>query len=194
MFSLAKLKSMVKRIWEHYGIFLAGITIFAYYLWAAIDLFGSPNPRRGFQGYFFQFSSVVLLWGLTYLGAKLFEYVKKQKEEQERNETLVQEYEYRRMQLELLDEVSTILNDTVNNPLAVISVSSSSIRERFQSADPVLAYLDNIDGALKRVQEVLSDFKSYQTKKIVGSLQSVPHRHVNAWREPLLFVDPAGEI
>jgi hypothetical protein len=194
MSSRAMIQSRASSIWEKYGILLAGIFIFAYYLWAAINLFGSPNPRRDFQGYFFQFSSVVLLWGLAFLGAKLFEYMKKQKEEQEKNQTLVQEYEHRRMQLELLDEVSTMLNDTVNNPLAIISVSASSIRERFQPDDPVLVYLDSIDGALKRVQEVLADFKSHQTKKIVNSLHSMPSRFPTTRQEPLLSVDPKGEI
>lgn len=179
---------------EKYGVLLAGVLIFAYYLWVAIDHFMNPHARRDFPGSFFQFSSVILLWGLTFLGAKLFEYKKKQKEEAEKNAVLVQEYERRRMQLELLDEMSEVLNDTVNNPLAVISISSASIRDRFQPDDEVLAYLDSIDGALKRVAEVLADFKSYQTSKIVGSLQKVPSRLSKAQQESSRFITPTGDI
>lgn len=190
----SSIRTKIQRVVEKYGILIAGVIIFAYYLWAAIDLFSSPSPRRGFQGYFFQFSSVLLLWGLAYVGAKLFDHKKKQREEQEKNLLIIQEYERRKMQLQLLDEVQTALNDTVNNPLAVISVSASSIRERFAPDAEILAYLDSIDGALKRVREVLADFQSYHTKKIVQSIQSVPSRQSSLQQESQLSVDSTGEI
>jgi signal transduction histidine kinase len=190
----SNIRTKAQGVFEKYGVLLAGVFIFAYYLWVAIDHFVNPHARRDFQGYFFQFSSVVLLWGLTFLGAKLFEHKKKQREEAEKNAVLVQEYERRRMQLELLDEMSEVLNDTVNNPLSVISISAASIRDRFQPDDEVLAYLDNIDGALKRVAEVLADFKSYQTTKIVGSLQKMPSRLPRTEKEFSRFVTPSGDI
>jgi len=194
MLSQSRFRTKTHGLLERYGILLAGIFIFAYYLWVATDLFTNPNARRDFSGYFLQFSSVVLLWGLVYLGAKLFDYKKKQKEEQERNRAIVREYERRKMQLELLDEVSALLNDTVNNPLAIISLSASSIRERFEPDSEVLAYLDSIDGALGRVREVLANFKSYQTTKIVKAIQDVPSRQQSAQAEKVLSVDPSGDI
>ena len=188
------LRSKVYKILEKQGILLSGILIFAYYLWAALDLFASSIPRRGFQGYFFQFSSVILLWGLLFLAAKLFEYKKKQKQEQENNVRIVQEYERRKMQLDLLDEVSEILHDTVNNPLAIITISASSIRDRFCQDSEILAYLDSIDGALKRVREVLANFESYQTRKIVKSLQRIPSQQAKTEQQSPLAVDSSGEI
>ncbi len=180
MLLLPQIKTRVYSILEKQGVLLAGILIFAYYLWAAIDLFGNANPQRGFQGYFFQFSSVVLLWGLVYLGSKLFDYKKKQQEEQQNNARLIQEYERRKMQLDMLDEVTHSMNDAINNPLSTITISSSSIRKRFSPDTEILAYLDSIDGALKRLREVLSDFQSHQTKKIVRSLKNLPSQ-----QEPL---------
>ena len=90
MFSRQNIRRKVHSFVEHYGIVLAGIVIFMYYLWAAMDLFLNPYARRDFKGYFFQFSSVILLWGMVFLGAKLFEYKKKQKEEHEKNLSIVQ--------------------------------------------------------------------------------------------------------
>jgi signal transduction histidine kinase len=189
----SNIRAKTHGVLERYGVLLAGVFIFAYYLWVAIDHLMNPHARRDFQGYFFQFSSVVLLWGLTFLGAKLFEHKKQQKEEAKKNAAIVQEYERRRMQLELLDEMSELLNDTVNNPLAIISISTASIRNRFQPDDEVLAYLDSIDGGLARVREVLANFKSHQTTRIVKSIRDVPTQQRSA-QEKVLLVDPAGDI
>ncbi len=179
---------------ERYGVTIAGIVIFLYYLGATLDLFLYPHARRDFLGYFFQFSSVVLLWGLVCLAARILEYRRKQREEQEKNRALLQEYERRKMQLEVLDEMSDLLNDTVNNPLAVISLSASSIRERFEPDSEMLNYLDSIDSALKRVREVLADFKSYHATKIVHSIQSIPAREPGAQQQRSVSVDPTGAI
>lgn len=194
MLSLSKFRTKAQGLHERYGVLLAGLFILVYYLWAAIDLFMNPNARRDFAGYFFQFGSVVMLWGIVFLGAKVFDYKKKQKEEQERNRAIVQEYERRKMQLELLDEVSLLLNDTVNNPLAVISMSASTIRERFELDGEILAYLDSIDGALARVREVLVNFKSHQTSKIVKAIGNAPSGQPSTHTEKVLVVDPKGNI
>lgn len=194
MLSQPEFRHTINRILERQGIVLAGILIFAYYLWAAIDLFTSSNPRRGFQGYFFQFSSVILLWGLLYVSTRLYEYKKKQREEHERNQRIVKEYERRQMQLDLLDEVSSILHDTVNNPLAIISISASSIRDRFSSDAEILTYLDSIEGALKRVRDVLISFETYQTKKIFKSPHSMLAQQMPEGEQPALAVDPLGDI
>ena len=90
--------------------------------------------------------------------------------------------------------MSQLLNHTVNNPLAIISVSASSIRERFEPDAEILAYLDSIEGALKRVREVMADFKSYKTTKIVNSLRSISPRKETSGQEKVLSVDPTGEI
>lgn len=194
MLSLSNIRVKTHSVVEKYGVLMAGVFIFAYYLWVAIDHFLNPHARRDFQGYFFQFSSVVLLWGLTFLGAKVLEYKRKQKEEAERNAAIAQEYERRKMQLELLEEMSELLNDTINNPLAIISLSTSSIRERFQPDDEVLAYLDSIDGGLTRIREVLSNFKTHQTSKIIMSIQGGASRQPSPQQEKVLFVDPEGDI
>jgi signal transduction histidine kinase len=160
-----------KKAWnvlDKYGLVLAGMFIFAYYLWTALDMFASPHSRRSFGGYFLQFDSLILLWLLLVAGFKLQQYKRKQKEEEDNHRRIALEYELQKMQLNLLDDVTTLLTDAINNPLAVISLSAGSIRERFASDDEILGFLDRIEGALKRMREVLADFHKYETKKIMN--------------------------
>jgi signal transduction histidine kinase len=159
-----------KKTWnilDKYGLVLSGVFIFAYYLWTVLDMYASPHSRRSFQGYFFQFDSLILLWLLLVAGFKLQQYKRKQKEEEDNHRRVALEYELQKMQLNLLDDVTTLLTDAINNPLAVISLSAGSIRERFASDDEILGFLDRIEGALKRMREVLTDFHKYETKKIM---------------------------
>lgn len=163
------IRSTIARILDRYGIVFAGLLIFAYYLWSAIDLFESPLPKRGFQGYLFQFDTLIVLWLLLVVGAKMLEYRKKQKAEEERNRQIAIEHEKQKMRLDLLDEVTTHLSDAINNPLSVISLSAGSLRERFSADLNVTAFLDRIEGALRRLKEVLVDFQRYQTRRIMKS-------------------------
>jgi len=165
----SNIRSTIARILDRYGIVLAGLLIFAYYLWSAIDLFESPLPKRGFQGYLFQFDTLIVLWLLLVVGAKLLDYRRKQKAEEERNRHIAIEHEKQKMRLDLLDEVTTHLSDAINNPLSVISLSAGSLRERFSADLNVTAFLDRIEGALRRLKEVLVDFQRYQTRRIMKS-------------------------
>lgn len=161
------IRNSVARILDRFGIVLAGVLIFAYYLWSAIDLFESPQPNRGFEGYLFQFDTLIVLWILLVVGAKMHEYRKRQKAEQERNRQIVVEHEKQKMRLDLLDEVTTHLTDSINNPLSIISLSAGSLRERFTADRDVTSFLDRIEGALRRLKEVLVDFQRYQTRRIM---------------------------
>lgn len=152
---------------DKYGIVIAGVIIFAYYLWATLDWFGTSTGRRGFQGYFFQFDSLILLWLLLVAGMKLHQYRKKEKEENENLRRIALEHELQKMRAKLLDDVTTMLSDAINNPLAVISLSTGSIRERFSSDNEIMAFVDRIEGALKRMQEVLTQFQHYQSRQIL---------------------------
>ena len=163
------IRSTIARILDRYGIVFAGLLIFAYYLWSAIDLFESSQPKRGFQGYLFQFDTLIVLWLLLVVAAKMLEYRKKQRAEVERNRQIAIEHEKQKMRLDLLDEVTTHLSDAINNPLSVISLSAGSLRERFSADLNVTAFLDRIEGALRRLKEVLVDFQRYQAKRIMKS-------------------------
>jgi signal transduction histidine kinase len=130
--------------------------------------------QRDVKEYIFHFDSLILLWLLLFVGWKFYQHKKKEKEDLEKGRRIALEVERQKMRLDLLDEVTALLSDGVNNPLAVISVSAESIRTRFAADREVMAFLDVIDGSLKRMREVLVDFQSYHTKKIIKSFQELP--------------------
>jgi signal transduction histidine kinase len=164
--------SIRNRTWaivDRYGVLLAGLSIFAYYLWTAVDLFDSTHPRKTFQGYLFQFDTVIVLWILLVVWVKMYQYRKKHREQEEKNRLIVIEHEKQQMRLDVLDDVTAHLTDAINNPLSIISLSAGSLRDRFSADRDVTSFLDRIEGALRRLREVIVDFQRYQTRKIMKS-------------------------
>jgi len=165
------MQNRIQHIFDKYGIVIAGLVIFLYYLWSALDMFQSSHERRTIQGFVFQFDSLILLWLLLLTGMKLHSLRKKQQAEQERFREIALEHEVQKMRLNLLDDVTSLLTDAIHNPLAVISISAGSIRERFASDNEIIGSLDRIEGALKRLREVLTEFHKYETKKILNPVR-----------------------
>jgi signal transduction histidine kinase len=157
---------------EKNSILVAAFVIYSYYLLTSIDIITHPDQKAGLLGYIFQFDTLIVLWILAAVVVQLQKYRRKLKEEEEFKKSIIQEHERERVQLRLLDDITRDLNDTINNPLAIISVSADSLREKFSSDKEVADYLDRIEAAMKRIREVIGDFKSYQTKKIVQSKPS----------------------
>jgi signal transduction histidine kinase len=169
MRSRAILHNFLARILGRYGILLAGLFIFAYYLWSTLNLFESAQPKKDFQGYLLQFDTLIVLWLLLVAVSKVHEYRKKERERDEQNQRIVVEHEKQKMRLQMLDDVTAHLTDAINNPLSIIAISAGSLRERFTADRDVASFLDRIEGALRRLKEVLTDFQSNQTRKIMKS-------------------------
>jgi signal transduction histidine kinase len=168
------MNSLFHRLWnparaflEKYFILVAAVFIYGYYLLTSIDLMERGNTKKGLLDYILQFDSLILMWVIAVVFVQLQKF-RKEKSEQETYRTKVQlEFERQRIHLELLDEITALLQDNVNNPLAIISVTSHTIRKKFENDDEILGWLDRIDVSLQRVHATINDIKAYQTQKIV---------------------------
>jgi signal transduction histidine kinase len=152
---------------EKYSILVAAVVIYAYYLFTSIDLIQNSDHKRGFFDYVLQFDSLILLWVVAAVYIQLQKYRKQRGEEDAYRKKIQLEFERQRIHLQLLDEITALLQDNVNNPLAVISITSHTIRRKFESDEEILGWLDRIDASLQRVHSTINDIKAYQTQKIV---------------------------
>lgn len=152
---------------EKHAILLGALVIYGYYLFVSLDLFSEQKHKTGALDMLFQFDSVLLMWGVVYLVVKLQKYRKENKTEEDRKRALMVDFERRRMELSTLDDITDLLNDRINNPLSVISLSTGSIRERLRGDDELVRDIDRMESALRRVQEVMMGMEAYHAKKIV---------------------------
>ena len=168
------MNSLFKRVWtpiraflEKYFILVAAVVIYGYYLLTSINLMEHGSSKKGFLDYVLQFDSLILMWVIAAVFIQLQKYRKERKDEEVYRQKIQMEFERQRIHLQLLDEITALLQDNVNNPLAVISITSHTIRRKFENDDEILGWLDRIDASLQRVHATINDIKAYQTQKIV---------------------------
>ena len=169
------MKDAFKKYWKNALLFLdkhalvvAAAAIYGYYLLTTIDLFQQDHrEKKTLLSYVLQFDSLIFMWIIAAVTLQLQRYRKSRREEEERRRQVEVEYDRQRVHLSVLDEITQLLQDNVNNPLAIISVTTHNIRRRFEDDTEILAWLDRIDSSLQRVHTVINDLKAYQTHKIV---------------------------
>jgi len=152
---------------DKHALVVAAVAIYGYYLLTTIDLFHQDHTKKSILSYVLQFDSLILMWIIAVVVVQLQKFRKTRKDDEERRKVIEEEYKRQRVHLQVLDEITTLLQDNVNNPLAIISVTTHNIRRRFEDDGEIVAWLDRIDASLQRVHTVINDLKAYQTHKIV---------------------------
>ncbi len=168
------MSNLIQKLWtparaflEKYFILVAAVVIYSYYLVTSINLMQHSDTKKGLLDYVLQFDSLILMWVIAAVFIQLQKFRKEKREEESYRQKIQLEFERQRIHLQLLDEITELLQDNVNNPLAVISITSHTIRRKFENDDEILGWLDRIDASLQRVHATINDIKAYQTQKIV---------------------------
>ncbi len=152
---------------DRYSIIVAAVVIYGYYLLTSIDLFQQPPEKRTFIDYLLRFDSLILLWVIAVVMIQLQKYRKERKEEEAYKRQIELEFERQRIHLQLLDEIITLLQDNVNNPLAIISITTHAMRRKFEGDGETTQWLERIESSMQRINTTINDIKAYQTQKIV---------------------------
>ncbi len=157
---------------DKYSIIVSGVVIYLYFLLSSFNYLRSRESMTGFFDFILQFDSMILLWVIAVVVIQLQKYRKQTREQEEYRQKVQLEFDRQRTKLQVLDEITSLLQDNINNPLAIISVSSQSLHRRHEGDAETIGWLDRIDGALQRVHATINDIKAYQTQKIVQESMS----------------------
>ena len=160
---------------DKYSIVVSALVIYGYYLLTSIDLLESKSQHHSFLDFFLQFDSLFFLWVIAALLIQLQKYRRNQEAQNDYRKKIEHDYEKQRLHLQILDDVTQTLQDSVNNPLATISISSHTIRRKHEEDAELTSWLDRIDASLKSIHTSLTDTKAYQTQKIVQKY--IPRKH-----------------
>lgn len=168
-----KIGPVTKKLLDRYTILVGAVLIYAYYLVLTLDLFERHSQKKELLSLFLQFDSLLLMWGVIFVLVQLKKFRQERRAGDEKQKSLLASFQRQQLQLASLDDISDMLNDRINNPLTVISLSAGSLRERTGRDNNLALEIDKIESALKRVQEVMMGIQSYHTKKIVKISRSL---------------------
>jgi large-conductance mechanosensitive channel len=164
----------MKKIWkkvvsvvETYPIVTAGIVIYLYYLLASINVFRHTGERQTVLDYVMDYDSLFFLWIAAAAFLQILKMRKSNQEEQNRRREMEQLLERQRIHTQLVNEITLMLQDSVNNPLALIGVTTQEMRKRFAVDADVVRSLDRIEGAMQRIHNTIRDIQIYETQKMV---------------------------
>lgn len=166
------LRKIIMKIWgwiERFPVVVAAIVIYLYYLLTSVNFFAHHAEKQTFLDYVMQFDSLFFLWlaAAALLQLQKFRKAHKQEESQRRNVERV--LDRQQIYSGLINDITMLLQDNVNNPLAVISVTTQEIRRRFESDTEIMRWLDRIDGAMHRIHNTIRDIQAYEANKLIES-------------------------
>jgi signal transduction histidine kinase len=151
---------------QEYPVIVAALVIYGYYLLTSIDLF-SHKQKESFVDYFIRFDSLFFLWIAAAAWMQVMRLKKARHEDEKRRLELERTFDRQQIHEQIVQDITELLQDNVNNPLAIISVTSREIRKRFEADDDIIRWLDRIDGSIHRIHNTIRDLQTWETGKIL---------------------------
>ena len=168
------MKELFNKIWlkihliiEKYPILIAALVIYLYYLMASLNLFRHTGEKHTFMDYVMEFDSLFFLWLAAAALLQVQKLRKAYKREEETRRNIERALDRQQIYSTLVNDITMLLQDNVNNPLAIISVTTQEIRRRFETDPEIMRYLDRIEGAMKRIHNTIRDIQSYEAQKLI---------------------------
>lgn len=162
-----KFLKLTRTLWDRYPVVIAAIAIYLYYLLTSLNLFEHDNRPRTFVDYLMQFDSLIFMWIAAAALLQLQRFRKSHQKAEDRRRDIEHVLDRQQIYGQLVNDITLLLQDNVNNPLAVIAVTTQEIRRRFEKDSEIIRWLDRIDGAMQRIHNTIRDLQAYESQKMM---------------------------
>jgi signal transduction histidine kinase len=162
----------LKKIWsliEAYPIIVAAIIIYLYYLLASVNMFKHQGEHQTVLDYIMDYDSLFFMWLAAAALIQIQRIRKSFKVEEDRRHQVENVLMRQKIYNQLVNDITLLLQDNVNNPLAVIAVTTQEMRRKFETDSEILHWLDRIDGAMQRIHNTIRDIQAYESQKLIDS-------------------------
>jgi signal transduction histidine kinase len=170
--------TMVKSIWKKllrwvnaYPVVIAILGIYAYYLFTTLNLFRkSEVTRLSFSDFLVHYDSLIWMWLVVYLFSRGQTIKEKYESNELSRKQILSEVEKSSIASVVLHNVIHLLQDAINNPLAIIGSTTEEIRKQ-SSSDPRLSrQFDQIEASLQRIHNAIKDVQVYESTELLEKL------------------------
>lgn len=164
-----------------YPVVVAAVAIYGYYLTTTVDFFRkSQGTSFGFLDFVLQFDSLFWMWITAFVFIKLQQSRERYFREERRRMTMQTHLEKSALANSILKDITAQLQDTINNPLAIIRMTTEDLRDRVRKDADAAKKLDQIDASLRRIHNAIKDVAMYESTRIldmIGELVRLPDSH-----------------
>lgn len=162
------------RTWlQRYPMVVAGVLIYGYYLTTTLHYFQKAQAKTASPvDVILQYSSLLWMWIAAYIYLKLHQAKEKYFIDEQRRVAIQNHLERTAVASKVLNDVVSQLQDTINNPLTVIRMSTEDIRKKFVADDDIRRRLDQIDASMQRIHNAIKDISAYQSSQLLETMQT----------------------
>ncbi len=169
---------MVKSIWKKillwvnaYPIVFSVMGIYAYYLFTTLNFFKkSELAHLSLFDFVLQYDSLIWMWLVVYVVSRAQTMKQKYEANDSARKEILSEVEKSSIASAVLRNVIGLLQDSINNPLAVIGSTIDEIRKR-TAADPHLSrQFDQIEASLQRIHNAIKDVQVHESTELLEKL------------------------
>ncbi len=163
----------IKWLFDKYPVVVSAVVIYLYYLLTSFNFFSHHKERQGFLDYVMEWDSLFFLWIAAAALLQIQKLRKSQTTSEDQRRNMERVFDKQHMYSTLVNDITAMLQDSVNNPLALISVTTQEMRRRFETDSEIMRWLDRIDGAMQRIHHTIRDLQAYESQKLLESSQEI---------------------
>jgi signal transduction histidine kinase len=161
-------------ILNKYPVVVAGIAIYAYYLATTVDFFEkSHDSSFSFLDFVLQFDSLIWMWVTAFVFIKLQQSRESHFAEERQRMIMQTHLEKSAIANSILKDITAQLQDTINNPLAIIRMSTEDLRSKVEKDPEGRKRLDQIDASLRRIHHAIKDVTMYESTRILDMIAEI---------------------
>ena len=169
---------MVKSLWKKlllwvntYPIAFSVVGIYAYYLFTTLNVFKkSVVTHLSLLDFIFQYDSLIWMWLVVYVVSRAQTMKQKYEQDESSKKLILSELEKSSIASTVLRNVIRMLQDAVNNPLAIIASTTEEIRKQSPSDPSLGRHLDQIEASLQRIHNAIKDVQVYESTELLEQL------------------------
>jgi signal transduction histidine kinase len=169
--TLQKIWTPVRNFVEKYPIVVAAVVIYLYYLTMSVDFFKHRAEKHSLLDYILEFDSLFFLWVAIAAILQMYTMRRAHKKDAEARRDMERALDRQQIRKQLVDDFTLLLQDHVNNPLAVISMSSQEMRRKYEGDIETSRNLERIESAVYRITSTMRDLQLYEAQKVIDTPQ-----------------------
>ena len=169
-----KMESIWKRLsqWiSRYPLVFSVLGIYGYYLFTTLNFFRrSEVSHLSLFDFILQYDSLFWMWLVVYVVSRAQSMKQKYESDEVSRKQLLSEVEKSAVASDVLQNVIRLLQDSINNPLAIIGSTTDEMRKHIPADPQSDRHFDQIEASLQRIHNAIKDVEVYQSSLLLEHL------------------------
>jgi signal transduction histidine kinase len=154
-----------------YPLVFSVLGIYGYYLFTTLNFFKkSEVTHLTLLDFILQYDSLIWMWLVVYVVSRAQVLRQKYEADTANKNHLLSQVEKSAVASSVLQSVIRHLQDTINNPLAIISSTTEALRKNNSSDPHVSRQFDQIEESLHRIHNAIKDVEVYESTQLLEQL------------------------